>query len=103
MTGLLLPRTLLRSEADNPKDKSAVAVIKEGEIVGHISYNKSNTLSQFLGRDSNRAFAEVTGCYANRGAGHGLEVPCFYRFYGPEPYIRILQELLSSFRADGLI
>ena len=29
-------------------------------------------------------------------AGYGLEVPCFYRFYGPEPYIRILQELLSS-------
>ena len=63
----------------------------------------SNTASQFLRRDFNKAFAEVTGCYVNSGAGYRLEVPCFYRFYGPEPYIRILQELLSSLRADGLI
>ena len=59
--------------------------------------------SQYLSRDFNKAFVEVIGCYVHRGAGYGLEVHCFYRFYGPEPYIRILQELLSSLRADGLI
>ena len=32
----------LRREPDNPKDKSAVAVIKDGKIVGHIPYNMSN-------------------------------------------------------------
>jgi hypothetical protein len=71
---------LLRREPDNASDKSAVAVIKDGEIVGHIPYNMSNTVSQFLRRDFNKAFAEVTGCYVNRGAGYGLEVPCYYRF-----------------------
>ena len=96
-------RTLLRREPDNPNDKSAVAVIKDGEVVGHIPYSISNTVSQSLRRDFNKAFAEVTGRYLNRGAGYGLEVPCLYRFYGPEAYIRILQELLSSLRTNGLI
>ena len=86
----------MRKEPDNANDKSAVAVIKDGEIVGH---NMSNTVSQFLRRDFNK----VTGCYVHRGAGYGLEVPCYYRLYGPEPYIRILQEFLSSLRAHGLI
>ena len=60
---------LLRREPDNLKDKSAVAVIKDGKIVGHIPYNMSNTVSQILRREFNKTFAEVTGCYVNRGAG----------------------------------
>ena len=65
----------------------------------------SNAVSQFLRRDINKAlnFAQVTGDYVNRGADYGLEVPCIYRFYWPEPYIRKLQELLSTLRADGLL
>ena len=31
-------------------------------------------MSQFLSRDSNKAFAEVTGGHVNIGAGYGLEV-----------------------------
>ena len=60
---------LLRREPDNLKDKSAVAVIKDGKIVGHIPYNMSNTVSQILRREFYKTFAEVTGCYVNRGAG----------------------------------
>ena len=63
----------------------------------------SNTVSQFLRRDINKEFAQVTGDYINRGAGYGLELPCIYRFSGPEPYIRKLQELLSTLRDDGLL
>ena len=63
----------------------------------------SNTVSQFLRRDINKAFAQVTGDYINRGAGYGLKLLCIYRFYGPEPYIRKLQELLSILRADRLL
>ena len=85
---------LLRREPENAKDKSAVAVIKDGEVVAS---NMSNTVSQFLRRNFKK---EMTGSYVNRGAGYGLEV---YRFYGPEPYIRKLQEFLSSLRAAGLI
>ena len=47
----------------------------------------SNTVSQFLRRDVNKAFAQVTGDYVDRGTGYGPEVPCIYRFYGPEPYL----------------
>ena len=64
----------------------------------------SNTLvSPFLRRDVNKALAQVTGNYINRGTGYSLEVPCIYRFYGPEPYIRKLQELLSSLRDDAAL
>ena len=30
---------------------------------------------------------EITGRKVNRGAGYGLEVPCVYRFHGPEQYL----------------
>ena len=39
---------LLRREPDNIKDKSAVAVMKETDIVGHVPYNISSMLSHFL-------------------------------------------------------
>ena len=94
---------LLRREPDNPRDKSAVAVIKDGDIVGHIPYNISNTVSQFLRRDYNKAFAEVTGERVNQGAGYGLEIPCIYRFYGPEPYVKKLKDILTSLSDSGLI
>ena len=35
----------------------------------------SNAVSQFLRRDVNKAFAQVTADYVNRGVGYGLEVP----------------------------
>ena len=64
---------LLRREPDNLKDKSAVAVVNDGEVVGHIPYNMSNIVSQFLRRDY-KAYAEVTGDKVNRGAGYGNTV-----------------------------
>ena len=91
---------VLRREPENPEDPSAVAVIKDEEIVGHIPFNISSTVSQFLRRAYNTGFAEVTGPYVNRGAGYGLEVPCIY---GPEPYIGKLQELLKSLKDKGLV
>jgi hypothetical protein len=48
-----------------------VAVCKENEIVGHVPFNISSVISQFLGRDCNKGFAEVTGPRVNRGAGYG--------------------------------
>ena len=84
------------------KDQLAVAVLKDGEIVGHIPYDIAFAVSHFLRRDSNKAFAEVTGDRVNSGAGYGMEIPCTYRFYGPEPYIRRMKEILEhqSLHAD---
>ena len=68
---------LLRREPDNIKDKSAVAVMKETDIVGHVPYNISSMLSH-------KSFVQVTSNCVNRGAGYGMEVPCTYILYGPQ-------------------
>ena len=73
--------------AGEAKDQFAVAVIKDEEIVGDVPFNLSSTVSQFLRRPHNIAFAEVTSHYVNQGAGYSLEIPCIYKFFGPEPYI----------------
>ena len=94
---------LLKREPDNSKDHCAVAVIKDGEVVGHVPYNIASTVSQFLRRDINKAFVEVTEERVNRGAGYGLEIPCIYHFYGPEPYTKKLREIAASLHARGLL
>ena len=42
---------------------------------------QSKSISQFLQRDVNKGFAEVTGHKVIRGAGYGLEIPVVYRLY----------------------
>ena len=96
-------KLVLRREPENVKDRSAVCVQKDGETVGHIPFNISNVVSHFLRREFNKGFAEVTGLKVNRGAGYGLEIPCIYRFYGTEPFIRKLQELFGSLRDENLL
>jgi hypothetical protein len=88
---------LLKREPGKSKDQHAVAVLREGEIVGHVPYNLAPAVSHFLRRDMNKAFAEVTGGKVNRGAGYGLEVPCIYRLlYGPKAYIDRMKELVEN-------
>lgn len=94
---------LLQREPDNVRDNRAVAVLKEGQVVGHIPYNISAIVSHFLSRDYNKAFAEVTGDRVNRGGGYGIEVPCCYRFYGPELYLKRMKEITTSLASQGLI
>lgn len=87
-------------EPTNATDKLAVAIIKNGDVVGHVPYNLAPTLSQFLKRDFNKAMAEVTGERVNRGAGYGLEVPCIYRLYGHSTYLERLAEVLRDLHAN---
>ena len=89
------------AEPTNPKDKNAVAVYEEDSIVGHVPYNVAPYLSQFLARDVNKAFAEVTGEKVNRGAGYRLEIPCMYCVYGPKTYVNKLKELTDSLKTAG--
>ena len=93
----------LKREPDNCADKCAVAIIKDGIVVGHVPYNLAPTFSQFLKREFNKATVEVTGDRVNRGAGYGLEVPCKYRLYGPKPYTDKIVEVAQSLRAKGLL
>ena len=55
-----------------------MALIKDGEVVGHAPANLAPKIFQFLRRDVNKAFIEVTGTKVNRGGGYGLEVPCIW-------------------------
>ena len=94
---------LVRREPTNIKDKNAVGVFLEDVIVGHVPHNLATRFSQFLQRDVNKAFAQVTGGKVNRGGGYGLEVPCVYRLYGPKAYIEKMKELADSLRKAGLL
>ena len=87
---------LFKREPTNPKDSLAVAVMKEAEIVGHVPYNITSLLSNFLRSDRNKRFVEVTGNALNGGAGYGMEVPCKYRLYGQREYIARQREYIQS-------
>ena len=54
---------------------------------GHVPRHLSTLFSQFLRRTCNKGVVQVMGEKVNRGGGHGLEVPCVYRLYGPEAYL----------------
>ena len=47
---------LLKREPTNAVDYCAVGVYKESELVGHVPFNISSVISQFLRRDCNRFF-----------------------------------------------
>ena len=63
----------LEREPTNAKDKFAIAVMKERNVVGHLPYNLAPTVSAFLKRTMKKGMAVVTGERVNRGAGYGLE------------------------------
>ena len=95
---------ILRREPTNISDRNA-AVFKEDQVVGHDPFNLAPSISLFLRRDINKAFAKVAGEKVNRGAGYGLEIPCVtvYHLYGPKPYIDKMKELVDSLTASGLV
>ena len=72
-------------------------------MVGHVPFNLAPSISYFLKRDVNKAFAKVVGEKVNRGAGYGLEIPCVYHLYGPKPYIDKITELVDSLTTSGLV
>ena len=103
LTPFIGEKLLLRREPENVVDRSAVSVLNDGETVGHIPFNICNAVSHFLRREFNKGFAEVTGEKVNRGAGYGLEIPCIYRFYGPKPFVKKLEEFFASLREQNLL
>lgn len=86
----------LRIEPTNTHDDFAVAVVKNGTVVGHVPKCVSRVISYFLKKDSSSGLCEVhvTGSRVNRGVGLGLEIPCKYKFYGRQAYVERLQSLL---------
>ena len=66
---------------------SATAVFREDQMVGHVPFNLSQSISLFFRRDINKAFAKVIGEEVNRGTGYGLEIACMELVDSFWPYI----------------
>ncbi len=93
----------LEREPTNPRDRFAVAVVKDGSIIGHLPFNLAPIVSSFLTRSFNSGMTEVSGSKVNRGGGYGLEIPCKYTFYGPKSYIDRIKAFCDSLQENGLL
>ena len=58
---------ILRVSLTTVRDIHAVAVLREGQVVGHIPYNLqlALTVKLFLRREVNKRFVEVNGARVN--------------------------------------
>ena len=68
----------LHREDSNDHDIHAVAVVKDGDVVGHVPRSIFR-VSRFLLVRGGRIKCRVTG---RRKFGNGLKVPCMYSYYG---------------------
>ena len=89
-------------EPENPVDKYAVCVKREGDqVVGHLQKGKNGrfakTVFYFLrANPQNTCTVTVHGKAVNLGDGDGMQVPCKLYFSGEEKFTRILKrELLA--------
>ena len=87
---------VVKQERGNRHDKHAVAIVKDGTIVGHVPRDICKKVFYFLSHDGNVAFCEITGERCNRGAGYGVEIPCEFKFYGRQTHVGKLRELLTA-------
>ena len=83
----------LKQEPENCHDNFAVAVIKNGKVVGHVPKTVSRAVYFFLNIDGHSGFCAARR--TNRGVDLGVEVPCVYRFYGRQSHIDRLSQLLQ--------
>ena len=67
-----------RREPENVEGKNAVAVVKDGFVVGHVPKCFSLWMSIFLRFPKSSINCKITGNRVNRGAGNGFEIPCEY-------------------------
>ena len=65
----------VKKETENRHDAFAVAMEKDGEVVGHLPQCTSRNISYFLSHSGNSATCTVTGQQMNRGVGLGVKVP----------------------------
>ena len=88
-------------EPSNVKDKFAVAIMKNGVVVGHLKKGQSGwfakTISYFLkAAESNSCNVKITGHRVNLGGNQGLQVPCIIQLRGDLKYIKRLREALEK-------
>ena len=76
-----------------------VAIFRD-QLVGHVPFNLSPSISLFLKRDINKAFAKlkVVGEKVNREAGYGLEIACMELVESFWPYTSRLNLKTTSWQ-----
>lgn len=86
-------RLLISPEEGNEHDRTAVSILKEGQIVGHVPREMARIVFYFLQREGTGGACVIAG---RRKRGRGLEVPCVYEFFGPNQLITKLKCLLTQ-------
>ena len=84
-------------EPDNIIDKYAVAVKKEGKVVGHLPLGKNGKFAKmifyFLKADHyGKCDVTVTGRAVNLGDDDGMQVPCTLHFSAQKEMIQMLKK-----------
>ena len=82
----------LDAEDNNLHDRHAVAVIRNGTVVGYMPRNLL-PLSWFFFKNGGSIDCEITG---HRKCGNGLEVPCKYTYKSTRRTILKLKKLLNK-------
>ena len=76
-----------RREPENPADKYAVCVLKDGKVVGHLKKGSNGrfaeTIFYFLRSDTYaKCYVKITGKPENLADGEGMQVPCMQELEG---------------------
>ena len=90
-------------ESSNPRDRYAVSVLKDGQIVGHLPRKISRLCSLFIGRDGTIT-ATVTG-EKRRSTDlpqGGIEIPCRLNFSGPGDVLLKAKHIIELLKLDKL-
>ena len=90
-----------RPQPENQYDEYAVAVERCGDVVGHLSKERSvrfaKTVSYFLrASNENCCRIEVRGKRVNLGDGEGLQIPCTLHFSGKAKFTSKLKDILPQ-------
>ena len=83
------------TEQNNKFDETAVAVMHNNRMTGHVPRNLSGAFTKFLtSQDGGTITAKVAGLVIDRGLG--LEVPVDYKFYGMKQSLCDLLENIAK-------
>ena len=94
----------LRREPESPfsvfavavRSVFAVAVTKDGEVVGHIPETIARVVLFSLAREGHSGSCQITGRRVNRGVQLQVEVPCIYKLFGRQNYVQRLKDLITT-------
>ena len=93
-TPALNERIVCEREPENPHDRFAVCLRKEGHVVGHIPRSISKPCSYVLATGGT-IYATVSGKRENAG-DNGLVVPVVYHVKGPHKHMVIAKTYIDS-------